>query len=105
MENSTNQADIQTVNSEVMDKSAVQLDNPIIKMALIGDIGTGKTAFVKRFRYDNFSPQYKSTFGVDFALKTHFMDKMNTDYRIQMWDIAGQERFGNLIRIYLKESL
>jgi small GTP-binding protein len=69
-----------------------------VKVIIVGDIATGKTAFVKKCVYDVFSPHYKSTIGVDFA------STQVDDVKVQFWDIAGQERFGNMLRVYFKEA-
>ena len=37
--------------------------------------------------------------GVDFALKELNWDN-NTTIKLQLWDIAGQERFGNMTRVW-----
>lgn len=51
-----------------------------------------------------FSDNYRATIGVDFALKVVSWDD-DTLIRLQLWDIAGQERFGHMTRIYYKEAV
>lgn len=41
---------------------------------------------------------------MDFALKVINWDQ-NTVVRLQLWDIAGQERFGNMTRVYYREAV
>lgn len=41
---------------------------------------------------------------MDFALKVIHWDQ-KTEVRLQLWDIAGQERFGNMTRVYYKEAV
>ncbi|KAH3766893.1 Ras family protein [Pelomyxa schiedti] len=75
----------------------------LLKVLVVGDMGTGKTSIISRYVYDCFSDQYKTTVGVDFSLKVLKWDE-ETLVRLQLWDIAGQERFGNMTRVYYKEA-
>ncbi|XP_017044691.1 ras-related protein Rab-32 isoform X2 [Drosophila ficusphila] len=76
----------------------------LYKILVIGELGTGKTSFIKRYVHQFFSQNYRATIGVDFALKVLQWDA-NTIVRLQLWDIAGQERFGNMTRVYYKEAV
>ena len=75
----------------------------LYKICILGDIGTGKTSIVKQLVHSIFSEHYKSTIGVDFGLKKVIMD--DKTYGLHLWDIAGQERFGNMTRVYYKGSV
>jgi len=76
----------------------------LFKILVVGDIGTGKTSIIKRYVHGIFSMHYKSTIGVESALKVINWDA-KTEIRLQLWDIAGQERFGNMTRVYYKEAV
>ncbi|CAB1351384.1 unnamed protein product [Coregonus sp. 'balchen'] len=76
----------------------------LLKVLVIGDLGVGKTSIIKRYVHQIFSQHYRATIGVDFALKVLNWDH-KTIVRLQLWDIAGQERYGNMTRVYYREAV
>ncbi|XP_031160185.1 ras-related protein Rab-38 [Sander lucioperca] len=76
----------------------------LLKVLVIGDLGVGKTSIIKRYVHQVFSQHYRATIGVDFALKVLHWDQ-RTVVRLQLWDIAGQERYGNMTRVYYREAV
>nr|XP_029726422.1 uncharacterized protein LOC109423340 isoform X1 [Aedes albopictus] len=91
-------------NSSNMSTAPTEKREHLYKILVIGELGTGKTSFIKRYVHQFFSQNYRATIGVDFALKVLNWDQ-NTIIRLQLWDIAGQERFGNMTRVYYKEAV
>ncbi|KAG7265843.1 hypothetical protein CRUP_010485 [Coryphaenoides rupestris] len=75
----------------------------LLKVIVIGDLGVGKTSIIRRYVDELFAQTYKATVGVDFSLKTVEWDA-RTVLRLQFWDIAGQERFKRMSRVYYKGS-
>ena len=76
----------------------------ILKVLVVGEMGTGKTSLIRQYVQYFFSEFYKTTIGVDFANKEFEWDE-NTTISLQLWDIAGQERYGNMTHVYYQEAV
>ena len=73
----------------------------IVKIALVGDYGVGKTCIVSRFARDYFPMTDMSTLGVDFDSK--LIDFKENNYKLQIWDTAGQEKFQSIVKSYIRD--
>jgi len=75
----------------------------VAKVLVVGDVATGKTSAIQRYVRGVFNPSYQTTIGVDFALKK--VNVAGSDINVQLWDIAGQERFSGLSRIFYTHAV
>lgn len=88
-------------NKAIPEKDEDDKNDYTLKIIVVGDLGCGKTSIIKRFVHNNFSLNYKATIGVDFAVKVlHLSSHPDDHISLQLWDIAGQERFGNMTRVF-----
>jgi len=60
----------------------------VVKAVIIGDSGVGKTNILLRYCDGCFKPNYSSTVGVDFKIKT--IQVQEYKIKLQIWDTAGQ---------------
>jgi len=74
-----------------------------LKVLVLGDSGAGKTAVVRRIIKDAFTESYSATVGVDFSVKVINIGQ-DFEIRLQLWDLAGQDRFNHLSRLYYREA-
>ena len=74
----------------------------IFKIVIIGDSGVGKTSIISRFCGEEFSPILSSTIGVDCRIK--MLELEDKKIKLQLWDMAGQERFRYITETYYKMS-
>nr|ACO14909.1 Ras-related protein Rab-38 [Caligus clemensi] len=82
----------------------ISSESRLYKVLVIGDVNAGKSAYIRRYTGGNFSEDYLATVGVDFHLKVlHLLRGL--EIRLQLWDIAGQERFSKMTRAYFKGSV
>merc|ERR1711975_181335 len=73
---------------------AVQQEVPQFKCLLVGDGGVGKTTFVKRHVTGEFEKKYVATIGVEVHPLPFDTNRGRICFNV--WDTAGQEKFGGL---------
>jgi len=69
-------------------------DEITFKLVLVGDGGVGKTTFVKRHMTGEFEKKYIATLGVEVHPLCFHTSRGKI--RFNVWDTAGQEKFGGL---------
>lgn len=75
--------------------------NYIIKSAIIGDYGVGKTSIISRYASNKYNEGETPTLGVDFLHRE--VDYKENRYKIQIWDTAGQEKFESIVKSYIRD--
>ena len=70
-----------------------------IKIVLMGDGGVGKSALIGHWINHTFEKKYVATFGVSVTPLT--ISTNYGDFHLDIWDTAGQEKFGGLFDGYL----
>ena len=73
-----------------------------IKVILIGESGTGKTSFVNKWTKNTFEEKYKATIVSEFGFKV--FENEGKLYRIQLWDLAGQDKNAMVTKIFAKDA-
>ena len=73
-----------------------------LKIIVIGKSGTGKTSFVNKWTKNIFAEAYKATIVSEYSHK--IVDYEGRFYRIQLWDLAGQDKNAMVTKIFAKDS-
>lgn len=100
---STNQRKRIVQNERQRKNQQKMISHSQIKIVLIGEGAVGKTTLRLKFMgEDSTHGLYISTLGADFSLK--FVDFDNDSVMVQIWDIAGQSRFKEILSGYFANS-
>lgn len=74
------------------------------KVLVVGEVSVGKTSIIRRYTQGHFLTSYTPTLGADFALKVVDWD-LKSRIHLQLWDVAGHERYGHMTRVYYKYAM
>jgi Ras-related protein Rab-8A len=74
----------------------------LLKVIVIGDSTVGKTQLTLRFVDGTFSTATMTTIGVDFKSKA--VRVRGNEYKLQIWDTAGQEKFRTITQAYYRRA-
>lgn len=79
-----------------------------LKILVLGNAKCGKSSLISRYCHNTFSEKYKTTIGADFVRKDiayrPSSGAESIGIRLQLWDIAGQDRFQKLTRAYFSKA-
>jgi small GTP-binding protein len=76
-----------------------KIKNTSIKIIIVGEPAVGKTSLVKKYVSGQFAKDYRSSIGTNIFIKKIDFNKIGK-ITIQLWDIAGQERWINMRHFY-----
>ena len=87
------------MSSRPSDAESIRSD---LKIIVIGSSGAGKTSYVNKWTKNVFSDEYKATIVSEFGFKV--FENEGKLYRIQLWDLAGQDKNSTVTKIFAKDS-
>ena len=73
-----------------------------LKIVLVGNVSTGKTSIIDRYVNKIFHKKKKATISPNFSYKLIQIDNIN--YRLQFWDIPGQDRSPSLTSVFCRDA-
>lgn len=91
-----------TIKDENRISKSLTVKPLIVKLIIIGDSGVGKSCYLLKYTEDKFVPTFITTIGIDFRVKTIYIDGVAC--KLQIWDTAGQERFNVLTKAYYRNA-
>ncbi|TFF98013.1 MAG: GTP-binding protein [Promethearchaeota archaeon] len=82
------------------EKDEDEFETWILKFAVLGDAGVGKTSLINQFVDKTFKEDYRATIGANIVKKTIKLPELKSIVNLVLWDIAGQEKYQKSISSY-----
>ena len=99
---SKNELPSNIVSEAVAKKGNLMNEQGALSFILIGDTTVGKTCFLNRYFKNTFVEAFLSTIGIDKEIK--LVKVGNDNYKLTVWDTAGEERFRCLPKKYYQNA-
>ena len=77
-------------------------DSKIIKVIVLGESGVGKKNLINSVKENNF--EVNSTTTCTCSCNLGKMELNGKQYTYNVWDIAGQEKYRSLSKMYINDS-
>jgi Ras-related protein Rab-7L1 len=77
----------------------------MFKIIVVGEQSVGKTSILNAYVYGIFKENQKSTVGCEFQVKLLPSTNDREEIKLQLWDIAGQERFKSITKVYIRGAI
>ena len=71
-----------------------------LKYIILGDSGCGKSSIMNRYISSTFNENLDTTIGLEYGTKNVTID--DETFKIQIFDLAGQERFRSIVKSYYR---
>ena len=65
----------------------------LMKLVVLGDEAVGKTSLISMYIENKFKEDYKPTLGVNILTKDVFLEEMDLNVRLVLWDLAAQAKY------------
>mmetsp|Transcript_17504 Transcript_17504/g.25644 ORF Transcript_17504/g.25644 Transcript_17504/m.25644 type:complete len:207 (+) Transcript_17504:123-743(+) len=83
------------------------MEQPAVKVVLLGNCGAGKSSIAQRFVYDQFNHYSESTIGASFFTRIMQLENAHgkRTMKFHVWDTAGQEKYHALAPMYYRGAM
>ena len=85
---------------EILPDRALDRTEFMFKLIVIGDSATGKSCLMHRLCHNEFNDDHEVTVGVEFG--SLFVRMRGSNFKMQIWDTAGQESFQSITKIFYR---
>jgi small GTP-binding protein len=75
-----------------------------VKVVLLGESGTGKTAILSRYINNTFEDNIMTTTGGYYNTKDEWFEEENQTIKFEIWDISGRDKNRALAKVFFRDA-